>query len=301
MRTEQEMMDLILSTARDDGRIRAAYLNGSRTNIHAPKDPFQDYDLVYVVTQTAPFYEDPHWIDRFGPRLYLQQPDENDAIQGKPVHMEDNYGWLMQLADGNRIDLHVQSISYAQKAVLQDTLCWVLLDKDGILPPVPPSSDVDYWVRKPDQARFQCTCNEFWWCLNNVAKGLWRKELVYVQEQLNLYIRPMLLRQLSWLAGSATGFSFSPGKAGKYLPQVLPPALWQRYLDTFAGCDCAALWTAVETLCALFEETARQNAAELHLTYDAKEAQNSWAWLRFVRTVPTNATDLTVPTSLDLV
>ena len=37
--------------------VRAVYLNGSRTNPNAPKDRFQDYDVVYVVNDTKPYYE----------------------------------------------------------------------------------------------------------------------------------------------------------------------------------------------------------------------------------------------------
>ena len=57
MRSEEEMMHLILQVAKDDERVRAVYLNGSRTNHNAPKDRFQDYDVVYVVTDTKPYYE----------------------------------------------------------------------------------------------------------------------------------------------------------------------------------------------------------------------------------------------------
>ena len=49
MRSEQEMYELIIGTARADERIRAVYLNGSRTDKNAPKDIFQDYDIVYAV------------------------------------------------------------------------------------------------------------------------------------------------------------------------------------------------------------------------------------------------------------
>lgn len=55
MRTEKEMYDLIISIAQSDERIQAVYLNGSRTNPNVPKDIFQDYDVVYVVTETKPF------------------------------------------------------------------------------------------------------------------------------------------------------------------------------------------------------------------------------------------------------
>ena len=46
MRTEEQMMKLILDTAKEDERILAVYMNGSRTNPNAPKDIFQDYDII---------------------------------------------------------------------------------------------------------------------------------------------------------------------------------------------------------------------------------------------------------------
>lgn len=52
MRSEQDMFDLIVNAAREDGRIRAVYMNRSRTNPSAPRDIFQDYDIVYVVRET---------------------------------------------------------------------------------------------------------------------------------------------------------------------------------------------------------------------------------------------------------
>ena len=58
MRKEKEMFDLIISTAQRDDRIRAVYMNGSRTNKKVKKDLLQDYDIVYVVKQNRPFYED---------------------------------------------------------------------------------------------------------------------------------------------------------------------------------------------------------------------------------------------------
>lgn len=59
MRSEQEMMTMILDTARADERIRAVGMNGSRTNPDAPRDIFQDYDIVYFVTDMQPFLADP--------------------------------------------------------------------------------------------------------------------------------------------------------------------------------------------------------------------------------------------------
>ncbi len=56
MRTEKEMFGLILDTAREDERIRAVYLGGSRTNPNAAPDLFQDYDVVYIVKAAWPIW-----------------------------------------------------------------------------------------------------------------------------------------------------------------------------------------------------------------------------------------------------
>lgn len=70
MRTEQEMLNLIVDVAKNDKRILAVYMTGSRTNPNAIKDIFQDYDIEYVIEETKSFREQKDWIDQFGERLY---------------------------------------------------------------------------------------------------------------------------------------------------------------------------------------------------------------------------------------
>ena len=72
-RSEQEMMEAILSTAREDERVRAVGLNGSRANPRARRDDFQDYDIVYLVTDMESFLANPGWVDVFGPRIIMQR------------------------------------------------------------------------------------------------------------------------------------------------------------------------------------------------------------------------------------
>lgn len=76
MRTEQEIMDLILDIAEADERIRAVLLVGSRADPKAPKDIYQDYDITYFVEDVAPFYNNPGWVEeRFGKHLIMQMPE----------------------------------------------------------------------------------------------------------------------------------------------------------------------------------------------------------------------------------
>lgn len=292
MRTEKEMYELILGTARGDRRIRAVYMNGSRVNEKAPRDIFQDYDVVYVVDETREFYEDSAWIDRFGERLYMQMPELLDLMMGMDVDADSNFGWLIQFADGNRMDLHVQSVAYAREAVQEDRLCRILLDKDGILPKIPEATDEDYWVKPPREQDFLFACNEFWWCLNNVAKGLWRREIPYVMDMLNLTVRPQLVKLLSWKAGRETDYRRSVGKSGKYLADLLPGEIWRRFLKTYPDAGIEHIWEAAEEMCALFDETARREAEANGFSYNEEEADGSRKFLKRVRELPADAKEI---------
>ena len=289
MRTEAEMYELILDIAKQDERIRAVYMNGSRTNSNVPKDIFQDYDVVYVVTDTKPYIEDKTWIDRFGERLFMQYPDEHPDY---PSDKENFYGWLMQFSDGNRIDLHVESISHAKENILNDKLCRILLDKDQLLPAIPEATDEDYRVKKPSKEQYWCTCNEFWWCLDNVAKGLWRGEMPYVLDMLNFIVRKQLEKMLSWKIGIKTDFTVSVGKSGKYMYRWLEADEWNRYLSTYCSADITACWETVFRMCDLFEEVAGFVGENLSYEYNYKECQNCRSFLVHVKELPQDAAEI---------
>lgn len=290
MRTEQEMYDLIIGTAKADERIRAVYMNGSRTNPNVPRDIFQDYDVVYVVTENKPFYEDKSWTDRFGERLYMQCPDELDRSVGKDIDFGKNYGWLIQLADGNRIDLHVEPTWNCH--VTDDKLCKILLDKDGILPNIPESTDEDYRVKKPTAAELYAACNNFWWCMNNVAKGLWREEVTYVLGMINEWVRSDLVKILSWKIGFDTDFTVSVGKSAKYMYKWLEPVVWQRFLATYSGAEISEIWKSVFEMCDLMDEFAPEIAEKLNTEYDFQMAKNSRLWLERVQSLPKDAKEI---------
>lgn len=289
MRSEAEMFSLIRKTAEEDERIRAVYMNGSRTNKKVPKDIFQDYDIVYVVRETASFIAEKTWIDRFGERLFMQYPDDNPE---EPGDRENMYGWLIQFADGNRLDLHVETIAHAVDHIAKDRLCEVLLDKDGMLPAMPEATDEDYWVKKPSEMNFLCCCNEFWWCLDNVAKGLFREELLYVQDMVNFHVRKQLETVLAWKIGILTEFGVSIGKSGKYMHRWLSEAEWQSYLSTYFRTDVEEAWEAVMEMCTLFERTALFVGEALGYQYNEQEGTNCRSYLEHVRALPKDAVEI---------
>jgi aminoglycoside 6-adenylyltransferase len=288
MRSESEILELILNTARRDERVRAVIMNGSRINPNAPKDFFQDYDVVYLVTEKDSFLADPSWIKIFGELMILQLPDDMTDL---PPEGKDHFAYLMQFADGNRIDLSLYPVNKLG-FLEQDSLTLTLLDKDNILPQFPPPNDSGYLPTPPTaKAFFDCT-NEFWWVSPYVAKGLWRRELPYAKEMLELYVREQLMKMLGWYMGVQTGFQKSPGKLGKYLENYLEPDLWQMLLRTYSGVHYDHIWDALLTMGDLFRRTAIPVAEHFGFTYPFGDDQRVTAHLLHVRTLPGDAKEM---------
>jgi aminoglycoside 6-adenylyltransferase len=288
MRSEQEIYDLILSTAREDERVRAVILNGSRANPNARRDPFQDFDVVYVVTESASFRRDLGWIDVLGERMILQLPDEMGET---PAAEDEPFGYLMQFADGNRIDLGLWPLARLGE-LGRDSLSVLLLDKDGLIEPFPPPSEADYLPRPPTAKQFTDCCNEFWWVCPYVAKGLWREEIVYARYMLDEVVREKLRQMLEWYAGAGSGWQRGPGKFGKHLDECLEPELWALHLKTYARADYEETWEALLAMGCLFRTAAQAVAGALGFDYPQGDDERVSAHLVHVRALPRDATEI---------
>jgi aminoglycoside 6-adenylyltransferase len=289
MRSEKEMMDLIIATAKHDERVRAVYMNGSRTNMNAPKDLFQDYDIVYVVKETASYLSDENWIEVFGDRIMMQEPDNLDQMIGRRVNTEESYAYLMLFSDGNRIDLTLKTADRALREYTVDSLTIPLLDKDGILPEIPAANDSDYHVKKPSEAHYFGSCNEFWWVSQNVAKGLWRDEFPYAKGMFERFVRAKLDEMASWWIGMHHNFNVSPGKLGKYFKKYLPENYWTLYDKTYADSSKENTWDALFSAVELFRALAQDVAAQHGFTYRLKDDRNMTRYLTAVRRLPADA------------
>lgn len=278
-------MKLILDVASNDERIRAVYMNGSRANPNVTKDIYQDYDIVYVVTETKSFLEDRDWISVFGELAICQEPDKIDMVFGKQIDVSRSYTWLMLFKDGNRIDLHIQTKEAMLEEYTNDKLTIPLLDKDNCLPKIPPPSDIDYWVKKPTELQYSSCCNEFWWCLNNVAKGIARDQLPYAMWMYNVIVRDMLHKMIDWYIGINTDFSVSVGFSGKYYKKYLPFDLYDMYVKTYSDGHYDNFWSAIFTACELFRTVGLYVAERFGFTYNRDEDKNMMEYLNRIKTI----------------
>jgi len=277
VRTEQEIMNLILGIARADERVRGVLLMGSRADLAVPKDCYQDYDVAFYVTDIEPFFNNPTWIEKkFGKPLTMQMPETMRYPEG-----DGNFNYQMIFSDGVRIDLNFVFTKYiddGEPAI-------VLLDKDngsGFFPPI--NVNEKYWcIKPPTPLDYYSCCNNFWWCLNNVAKGIMRDELPYVMSMLNEVVRSELHDMMRWYIGMRHGFNISAGKDGKYFKKYLPSDLYSEYAATYSGSDYDELWTAVYAMSDLFHSLALAVAKHFGLSYRQDEEDGMREYLRMVR------------------
>lgn len=276
MRTSEEMFELILNISKEDERIRAVMITGSRTNPDCPVDVYQDFDIVYFVENVKPFWDNMQWIEeKFGKPSLLQKPESMELM---PPDNDGNYAYLMIFPDGNRIDLQITADPYEDDGEPAK----VLLDKDGTFTKIQVKKDF-WYVKKPNQKIFADCCNEFHWCLNNVAKGIARDELSYAMEMLNHYVRDMLILMLEWYIGVNYDFSVSAGKCGKYFKRLLPEDIYKKFMDTYSDADYGHLWQATFQTLYLFGEVARQVARQLTFEYDETEEKGIENYMKQVK------------------
>ena len=286
------MHELILNVAKGDNRIRAVYMNGSRANPKVKKDILQDYDIVYVVTKTGLFIEDEAWIHVFGELIMLQEPDRMDLAAGLEVDVSRSYSYLMLFTDGNRIDLHIETKEAMLEQYGKDSLTIPLLDKDGILPEIPFASDHSYYVKEPTAIRYFHVCNEFWWCQQNVAKGIWRKEIPYAKNMEETIVRPMLDEMVSWWIGMNYNFQVSSGKMGKYFREYLPEEYWDMYRQTYGDSSDENMWQSLFMMNDLFRLLGEEIAKQQNLSYPAEDDIKMTKYLKRLRSMPINAENI---------
>jgi aminoglycoside 6-adenylyltransferase len=198
----------------------------------------------------------------------------------------------MLFKDGNRIDLHVETKEHMLGHYLKDKLTVPLLDKDDILPAIPVPTDADYWVKKPTNAEYQCCCNDFWWCLQNVGKGIWRDELPYAKQMFEVVIRERLDEMVSWWIGNQYDYTISTGKMGKYFKKYLSEQHWNLYEKTFSDGDYRNFWVSIFTACELFRNLAIELAEALSFSYPVRDDNNMFQYLRHLRALPADAKEI---------
>ena len=260
MRTEAEMLNLILQTAKTL-QVKAVAMSGSRTNPKALKDEFQDYDVVYVVDDLDNLTRDLSWLDQFGKRIIEQE-----------VGLGHRRLFLMLFEDDNRIDLTLCPKEHIQEWVDSEAGFTVLEDPEHLFESFSPNLE-RYWTDPATETDFEKSCNEFWWVSAYVVKGICRKQLLYATDHLYGICQQELLKVLAWQVASSRG-RVDIGKNYKYLFNYLPA---EKEKEISSLLDFSSIEKLTQSLFAtmqLFHREAQSLAQKMDFDYDKEVAEN---------------------------
>ena len=259
MRTETEMLDLILQTAKTI-QVETVAMSGSRTDTKAPKDEFQDYDAVYIVDDLDNLTSDISWLDQFGKRIIEQE-----------VRLGHRRLFLMLFEDGNRIDLTLCPKDYIQEWIDSEAGFIVLEDPEHLFEPYSPNIE-RYWISPASEIDFEKVCNEFWWVSAYVVKGICRNQVIYATDHLYGICQQELLKLLAWQVVADKG-TVDVGKNYKYLFNYLPAEKEKEFSSLL---DFASLDKIIQSLFAtmkLFHQEAQSLAQKMGFDYDKEVAE----------------------------
>ena len=259
MKTKTEMFDVILQTAKVL-QVNAVAMSGSRTNPNAPKDEFQDYDVVYIVEDLDGLVADLAWLERFGKRII----EQHNLLDHRRLY-------LMLFEDGNRIDLTLCSKEHIKEWVDSEADFTVLDDPQGLFDPYVPAPK-RYWMAPASATDFDKSCNEFWWVSAYVVKGIHRNHLVYATDHLYGICQQEVLKLLAWQVAADKG-TVDVGKNYKYLFQYLPAEKEKEFSNLLDFSSIEKLSQSLLATMQLFHREAQRLAHKMGFDYDKEVAE----------------------------
>ena len=258
-RSQEQMLRLILQTAKSL-QIDAVALSGSRTDTKAPKDEFQDYDVVYVVDDLDTLTRDLAWLHQFDTRNI----EQHNILGNRRLY-------LMLFEDGNRIDLTLCPKEHINEWVASEADYTVLVDEKGLFESYSPSPQ-RFWTSPASETDYEKTCNEFWWVSAYVVKGICRKQIIYATDHLYSICQQELLKVLAWQVARDREV-VDIGKNYKYLFNYLPAEKEKEFSNLL---DFSSLEKITQSLFAtmqLFHQEAQYLAQKMGFKYEKEVAE----------------------------
>ncbi|MCL2604368.1 MAG: aminoglycoside 6-adenylyltransferase [Defluviitaleaceae bacterium] len=283
MRTEQDMLKIVLGIAKEDERIRAVYLFGSRANPNAKKDALQDYDVAFVVTETESFQADKNWLNAFGDIAMAIESERNALLffgRKDMSALSRRCVFNLLFNDNNSLDLVLEIKDEAAKNFVEYKPNIILLDKDNFLSGISTATDENYEHLKPDENAYWACYGNFWWFMVYPAKGIARDRIPLAMVSFNSFTRTLLNRMIEWYIGVQTEFSIPIGSRERFYEKYLPKDIYALFSKTYTDSD---YWNIVFVTCELFNKLALAVGTHFNFTYNQQEQDSMIKYLQNIK------------------
>lgn len=289
---DDKMIQQLVQWGDQQPSVRAMILTSTRAISTTSLDLFSDYDVILVMTDIHPFFENRTWLEAFGRVL---------ALYRDPLLLEDGLersAYVTQYDSNLKIDFSLWPVEHLQRVVASEQLppefdagYRVLLDKDGLTQGLKLPTYKAYIPTPPTEIEYQNTVEEFFLEAGYVAKFLWRDDMMAAKHLFDEVMKQDRLRpMLEWRSEIDQQWSVKPGPYGRRLKQWIRPELWEALEDTYVGMGVEETWEALFKTIALFQQVAVEVGEALGYLYPQDMHQRAVKYLQKVRNLPRGAT-----------
>ena len=285
---DDSLVAKLLEWAKARPSIRAMLLTSTRAYPNTVVDALSDYDVILVVPDIQPYFQDRSWLADFGDVLATYW----DPIHQSPETGVEIFGNVVQYESGLKIDFTLWPIKQARKVAEQEYLpagldvgYVILLDKDRLTDRFRPPTHTAYIPKSPTKAEFDKVVEDFYSDAPYVAKCLLRDELMPAKWCLDYDMKHIYLRRmLEWRMELDYEWSVSVGRLGKGLKKRLPETIWAALEATYVGAGLEENWEALFATLKLFREVGEQVAVGLGYEFPTELDRKVRVFLQEYRT-----------------
>jgi aminoglycoside 6-adenylyltransferase len=297
--TYDALLARITTWAKVEPNIRAVAVFGSQARQDDPADEWSDLDLALVAKRPAVYLADDQWLGRLGPLWlshYVRAPvgglDEQRAVFDGALELDVvvlpvRKLQLARLALGivSRIPAAAGLLPIGFRRALAGMAesfghgARILVDKDGLLRPLPSTQLEIQESTKPTEKQFLAVAEGFWHGSIWVAKHLRRGELWRAKDGCDARMKMSILQLAEWHTKAIKGWSFNTWAQGRFLERWADPRIVAALGDAFARYEVEDVWRALFATMALFRWLGCETAAKLDLTYPTFAEEHATEWV----------------------
>ena len=267
--------------ARGDPRIHAAVAIGSTERVDRPHDAWADLDLLFVVDDPNAWSADLRWVEAIGPSwIRLVNASPLPGIQVVQVMFAGGY-------DADLIPISPDQVAVFETPEVASEVfghgATVLIDRSGAFSNLIdatgafPTATIQP-VGPPTSAEFERTVNVFLYQAVWATKRLRRGERWRAHDDVDDYMRDLMLRMIEWHALARRVDGVMP--ESRQLERWAPPDVQADLPATFAAYDDGSIAEALVRSRALFRRLAREVAERWSFTYPEAADAEIEAWVR---------------------
>ncbi|MEA3337068.1 MAG: aminoglycoside 6-adenylyltransferase [Chloroflexota bacterium] len=277
----EQLIDQIISWAREQENVRAAIVIGSRARKDHPADRWSDLDVLILANDPQRYLDDSEWVRGIGvPWLTFVEPTG------------DGSGFERRVLFEGGLDVDFAPVSVAEVRAMaeqgfppgvQDIIrrgVRILIDKDGFARYLEPAGIESPVYQPPTDSRFLNLVHDFWYHAVWAAKHLRRRELWWAKGGCDGHLKYLLQQMLEWHAHAVKGPEWDTWMRGRFLEQWADPRAVAALTDVYAHYDGEDIWRALQATMDLFAWLAPETAELLGYPYPATGEQQATALVK---------------------